>query len=343
MIAAVVLFVVLIALLAYLLYLLRTQPATAGSRAAHAGLQPVLVLEGPGKGSLPRFKHPMSAAWGPKGRIYVADTGNNRVVVFNQRGDFLFEFGSFGIAKPLPGTTATWKPGSLDYPTGIAVDKSDGTVYVADFYNNTIEVFDSQGKFLRNFPDPNKVVGHGGSGINGEGIAVTDVAVANGRVYATDAFQVLVFDRAGKLLQQFGRPGAGPGDLDRPNGITSAGDGSVIVADSNHSRLIRFSEGGRVLATIGRQVRVLSSPTTNPFILPRGLAALDDGSIIVADPLAMQLVRIGKDGKVVATYGERGLSPAQLNFANDVDANGRLLVVADRGNDRVQVVKMLGR
>lgn len=342
LIAALVLSVVLVALLVYLMYLLLDKPGVTANAATEAGLRSRLVLTGPGTGSRPQFKQPMAAAWGPDGRIYVADTGNNRICVFNAKGDFLFEFGTFGIAKPLAGSKATWKPGALDYPTGIDVDPSTGDVYVADFYNNTVEVFDQAGAYLRNFPDPNKVVGKGGSGFDGHGIAVTDVAVSGDRVYATDAFQILVFNRAGTLLQQFGKPGVGRGDLDRPNGVTADHDGSIVVADSNHSRLIRFDGRGRAVQTVGEQVKSLSEPTTNPFILPRGLSLLDDGSIIVADPLAMQLVRIGTAGQVVAKYGDRGVSPAQLNFANDVDARGRLLVIADRGNNRVQVVSMVG-
>ncbi len=342
LIIALVLFVVLLALI---LYLLLVKPASNVSQQTQQspGLESVLVLTGPGTGPTPTFKQPMSAAWGEGNRIYVADTGNNRIVAFNQNGKFLFEFGTFGIAKPLPGAKATWKPGSLNYPTGVSVDRETGEVYVADFYNNTIEVFDGNGKYLRNFPDPNKVTGKGGSGINGHGIAVTDVAVKDGRVYATDAFQVFVFDRSGTLLRQYGKPGAAAGDLDRPNGITAIANGGVIVADSNHSRLTAYDEFGKPVQTIGEQVRGLSAPTTNPFVLPRGLATLEDGSVIVADPLSMQLIKIGLKGDVAAKYGERGTYPAQFNFPNDVDANGKLLLVADRGNDRVQVVKMVGR
>ena len=206
--------------------------------------------------------------------------------MFDRSGKFLFEFGSFGIAKPLPGAKATWKPGSLNYPTGIAVDQANGEVYVADFYNNTIEVFDRNGKFLRNFPDPNKVAGKGGSGINGHGIAVTDVAVKDGRVYATDAFQVFVFDRSGTLLTQFGKPGARPG---RPRPPQRDHDARATAASSSPTRTTAESPRTTSSASPSRpsasRSAALRAPTTNPFVLPRGLTMLDDGSVIVADPL----------------------------------------------------------
>jgi sugar lactone lactonase YvrE len=344
-IALLVALVLLVVLLMLLLYLLLAEgPAgSAEPDAPRAGLQSVLVLTGPGKGSKPTFKQPMSAAWGTKDRIYVADTGNNRIVVFNKSGKFLFEFGTFGIAKPLAGSKVTWKPGSLNYPTGVAVDTETGDVYVADFYNNTIEVFDSQGKFLRNFPDPNKVVGKGGSGINGTGIAVTDVSVRDGLVYATDAFQVLVFEKSGKLVEQFGRPGDALGDLDRPNGIAWDDGGEIVVSDSNHSRVTRYSAKGEPIQTVGKQVTDLTETTDNPFVLPRGLTVLDDRSVIVADPLSMRLVKLSPAGAVERNLGERGEAGAQFNFPNDVDDLGTLLLVADRGNDRVQVVRMVER
>ena len=43
------------------------------------------VITGPGKGEKPRFLRPSGVAFGPGGDIYVADTGNNRIVVFDSR------------------------------------------------------------------------------------------------------------------------------------------------------------------------------------------------------------------------------------------------------------------
>ena len=54
--------------------------------ATRAGIEPVFSIVGPGKGAAPYFKRPMGAAFGLDGRIYVSDTGNNRVCVFNRDG-----------------------------------------------------------------------------------------------------------------------------------------------------------------------------------------------------------------------------------------------------------------
>ncbi len=63
------------------------------------------------------------------GRVYVTDTGNKRVVVFDPDGEPITQFGSVGI-----------DPGNFDEPVGIAVGK-EGKVYVADTWNQRVQVF----------------------------------------------------------------------------------------------------------------------------------------------------------------------------------------------------------
>lgn len=338
---AVVLLLVLVVLVGALLWLLRPVDITRRGGETQSGIEPVFVLYGPGTGKKPLFDNPVAAAWGPNGRIYVADSKNNRIVVFSNEGRYLQQFGEFGIAKPSAGSAVTWKPGRLNYPTGVATD-SDGDVYVADFNNDSISVFDDKGTFLRRFPDPNTPTGRGSSGAGGKGIAVTTVAVAGGKVYAADAFQVFVFDTDGTLLRQFGRPTAGPDGLDHPNGIAVDSQGRIFVSDSNHNRISAFSPDGQVLWNTGAPISDLQAATANPFVLPRGVTLLSDREILVADPLAHQLVKVTTSGEVVAAYGTRGEEPGQVNFPTGVAARGRLILVADKENDRVQAVRLVG-
>ena len=341
-IALVVLAVALAALIAILLALMQPVGITVTGGDPHAGIKPVFAMYGPGSGKQPLFHGPMASAWGPDGRIYVADSQNNRIVAFDAKGRYLFEFGSLGIAKPLGGNKITWEPGRLNYPTGVATNEK-GDIFVADFNNDSISVFDSQGQFLRRFPDPYRPTGRGGSGAGGGGIAVTAVAVMGDKVYATDAYQVLVFDSQGELLQQFGRPGVGPDGLDHPNGIAVDADGRIYVSDSNQNRVTAFSPAGEVLWTAGAPIKSLSGQSSNPFILPRGLTVLSDGSVLVADPLAQKLIRLTAQGMVSEEYGERGTLPGQVNFPNGAAANGKLILVTDKENNRVQVVELLGK
>ncbi len=98
-------------------------------------------------------------------RVYVADTGNNRVDVFDSSGAFLFAFGwKVNVATPEEKlqtcTTATGcqkgtegaGAGQLRGPEGIAVDSSSHAIYVGDGQSNhRVQKFTSSGEFLLTF------------------------------------------------------------------------------------------------------------------------------------------------------------------------------------------------
>ena len=336
---AVVLSVILVVLLGYLYVHLSRGGAPAPQPSASPGVEIVWQVFGPGEGEMPRFDGPMGVVANPDGRIYVTDSGNSRVCEFDAQGRFVREFGTFGVAKPSVGATATYEPGSLNYPVGIDLD-DDGNVYVASFYNDSIEVFDAEGTPLRRFPDPTQIVGKGGSGYGGRGIAVTDVAVSGDRVYATDAYQVVVFTLEGEFVTQWGKPGTGPGDLDRPNGIAVSEDGqTVYVSDSNHGRVTAFGPDGEVRWQVGTIAEGMDDDSDRPLQLPRGLCVESDGSILVTDAFSFEVVRISPEGEILARFGDRGVDAGQWNFANDVAPFRSFALVADKGNERVQMVR----
>ena len=84
------------------------------------------------------FNRPTDIAFAPSGDFYVSDGyGNSRVVKFSAEGKYLLAWGKRGTG-----------PGELNIPHSIAVD-SRGLVYVSDRENNRIQIFDADGKFLR--------------------------------------------------------------------------------------------------------------------------------------------------------------------------------------------------
>jgi DNA-binding beta-propeller fold protein YncE len=84
------------------------------------------------------FNKPTDIAWDSKGDFYVSDGyGNSRVVKFNKEGKYLLTWGTPGSG-----------PGEFHLPHSIAVDSKD-RVYVSDRENNRIQIFDSNGKFLK--------------------------------------------------------------------------------------------------------------------------------------------------------------------------------------------------
>jgi len=87
------------------------------------------------------FDRPTNVAVDSEGNVYVTDTFNARVQVFNADGEFLRMWGK-------PGTTA----GCFMRPKGIAIDRDDH-IYVVDSEFNNVQVFDTEGRTLLFFGD----------------------------------------------------------------------------------------------------------------------------------------------------------------------------------------------
>ncbi|MBE2185105.1 MAG: YIP1 family protein [Anaerolineae bacterium] len=73
----------------------------------------------------------------PNGFIYIADTGNGRIVKLNSDFEIIAEFGSDILVSP----------------TGIFVDE-EGTLYIADAGTNTIVILNSDGELINQFGRP---------------------------------------------------------------------------------------------------------------------------------------------------------------------------------------------
>lgn len=82
------------------------------------------------------FNFPTNIAIDREGRIYVVDTGNFRVQVFDSEGRFIKSIGKLGDT-----------PGSLARPKGIAID-SEGHIYVVDAAFQNFQIFDFDGNIL---------------------------------------------------------------------------------------------------------------------------------------------------------------------------------------------------
>jgi DNA-binding beta-propeller fold protein YncE len=85
------------------------------------------------------FSTPLGVAVDDDGNLYVADTLNERVQVFDADGEFVSAFGKQGDS-----------PGSFMRAKGIAVD-ADHHIYVTDAEFNNVQVFDKEGHFLAAF------------------------------------------------------------------------------------------------------------------------------------------------------------------------------------------------
>ena len=72
------------------------------------------------------------------------------------------------------------------------------------------------------------------------------------------------------------------------------------------------------------------------------MSVAQNGSILVADAFLFGLTSFTSRGVLVEGYGERGSAPGQFEFPNDVDVRGDLVLVADKENNRVQIIRWPG-
>jgi DNA-binding beta-propeller fold protein YncE len=84
------------------------------------------------------FNRPTDVGFAPGGDFYVTDGyGNSRVVKFTREGKFIKAWGTSGAG-----------PSQFNTPHAVVVD-SKGVLYVSDRENNRIQIFDGEGRFLR--------------------------------------------------------------------------------------------------------------------------------------------------------------------------------------------------
>ncbi len=97
------------------------------------------VTKDPGTGKSTQFFGPRDIAFDKKGQMLVTDTGNKRIQVFDNDGNFISQFGTEGT-----------QPGQFNEPVGLAVD-ANGSIFVADTWNKRIQVFSPEFVFMRQF------------------------------------------------------------------------------------------------------------------------------------------------------------------------------------------------
>ena len=196
-----------------------------------------------------------------QGHVYVADTGNSRIQVFDSEGQFLFKWGELGTGD-----------GQFYMPTGVAIGPN-GDVYVADISRRDVQRFDSEGQFLAKWSVPD---------MDGEDMLAPAVD-KKGNVYVPtlETKDVSKFDGEGKLLARIGEEGSGDGQLSDPWGVAVDSGGNVYVADSDNCRIQRFETWGVFQAKWGSCGSVTDRDllAMNTYQKPSGSARLDPISV----------------------------------------------------------------
>jgi uncharacterized protein (TIGR03437 family) len=312
-----------------------------------------------GAAGLAGLTGPQDIAFGPKGVLYIADTGN---AVIRQ-------VGTDGIISTVSGNNAVGISGdgvalklAMVSPFGVAVDSS-GVMYVAELGSNRIRKIDTSGNITT-------AIGDGTQGFAGDGGAPNKVEMSlptsvqvdsSGNLYFTDSLNNRIRKLSGGnvntyagngLVSRSGDGGAATSaQLNTPLGVAVDAAGNLYVADSLNNLVRRVDPKGVITTFAGNGTAGFGgdggAATSAQLNGPQGLAVDSAGNLYIADT---QNARVRKvSGGTISTVAGSGTSGfggdggaatgAQLNapFGVALDAAGNLYI-AEFGNNRIRKV-----
>ena len=279
------------------------------------------------------------------GNVYVADTGNNRVVELPWTGS------GYGPQTTLPLT-------GLISPMGMAVDAA-GNLYVASNGNDKVVKVTRTGN---GFGQQTKV----GTGLNGpSGVAVdmngnvyitdtldmrvdefiwtgsgytaeqeignyhrspTGVAVdGRGNVYFTDPYQNGISEQPWSATPYPTQVNLSQAQVSFPYAIAVDGNGNLYVADTDNNRVIMLPWTG---SEFGKQITVASG-----FNAPSGIAVDSNGQLYVADTGNNQVVKVDLSDPSVMSFANTYLGSTSTDSA-------RVALVENIGNQPLTLGSM---
>lgn len=209
---------------------------------------------------------PTGIAVGPDGLIYVCDTWNHRVVVLNESGHMVREFGAF--ADTLDSPDASPEPGLFFGPRDIAIANDE--IYVVDTGNERVQVFALDGTFLRAF---------GGTGSEaGQFIEPVGIVIdAAGRVYVADSgnARISIFSATGAPIEQWPVDAWVGYQYFEP--YLALDDAGQLYASSSATGSIEvFDQTGLVIQSV-------SQVGTQQLEQPVGIAWSPSGALLISD------------------------------------------------------------
>ncbi|MFQ5574069.1 MAG: 6-bladed beta-propeller [Terriglobia bacterium] len=269
------------------------------------------------------FNKPLSVSTDSQKNIYVSDTGNNRLMVFDRDGEYLRRVGKSSGKNKLQGVYGTY------------IDEKKDRVYVADWMRQRVSVFTDKGRFLFKFPRNGQAAAFGPLGFT-----PYDLASYKGKMYVTSNNGIYVFTKTGKFLERWGKRGTGIGDYDFPNGIAiDQKSGMIYVADTLNRRVVAIKGKNKIQWTLGRPDQ--NQSIVSFFALPRDVSVDNEGRVLVTDTFHHQIVVIDKKGALISIVGGRGTDDAKLNFPEGIAVTkDGVVYVADRENGRIQALRL---
>ena len=225
--------------------------------------------------------------------IFVSDMSNNRIVVFNENGEFIRSFGQ----------------NFLTWPNGVLCDNM-GRIFVTSRNNNKILVFGQSGEYISTFHNGNSLRGPRGISFDADGNLIVcdagnecvrffspdgnnfktiragrlrmpfDCVCHNSKVFVSDrdAHLIKVYNSNGRFLYEFRSYGPGEGKLRLPAGLAVDKMGHLLVCSLDNHRVQVFTLGGKFIAKFGEHGQKLGK-----MCGPTSVLVLKSGRIVVCE------------------------------------------------------------
>ncbi len=280
-----------------------------------------------GPATAAELNRPTGLVVDPRGNVYIADTGNNRIRLVDRQGVIRTVAGNrlarfCGDGGPAPRAC-------LRQPTGVALDGA-GNLYIADAGNNVIR----------------------------------RVAAGSDHAVTGDDALEIISTVAGNGLPTFCGDGQRATDacLNMPTDVVIDLTGALFIADKNNDRVRRVVDE-LIETVIGGAQRGLcgdGGPALRACLfLPAGLAIRTRPSpaLFIADVLNHRIRQVTPDGLITTVAGSGPVGPGQGGFSGDggpalrarlnepfdvvADTAGNVFI-ADTGNNRIRWVDAQG-
>lgn len=313
-----------------------------------------------------KLNHPEGISVDASGRIYIADTYNNRIRMIDAGGNITTIAGTGVAGYNGNGTPAT--QANINGPTCVLIDAA-GNLFFADSYNNAVRKIDPSGII-------GQVAGTGTGGFSGDGGAATSAQLlqpyalaldASGNIYITDTGnnRIRKVNTSGVISTVAGTGLSSPPNnngpalqagLANPAGIARDALGNLYISELMSHSIRKINSAGTITAVAGTGTAAFAGdggPADSARLSsPHALVADAQGNLWIADTGNNRIRKIGASD-TIATVAGAGTSSfagdggpalgAQFNKPSGMalDKSGSLYI-ADAANHRIRKITQAG-
>jgi DNA-binding beta-propeller fold protein YncE len=265
-----------------------------------------------GSGLNARFNGMHNLAVGPDGVVFLADTWNNCVRTFDPNDRIVRAFAGTG-AKGFSGDGGPAEKAKFGGIYCLCFDRDKQNLFITDLDNRRIRKVDMTTKLVTT------VAGNGQKGLPKDGADATGQPLIDPRAHTVDkdgnlwilersGHALRVVDRHGKIktVAGTGKAGMGTGPaleaaMNGPKHLCIDRDGSVLIADTENHRIVRFNPKDRTLSPVAGTGKkgtagVGGDPLKAQFNQPHGVAVHPTtGEIFISDATNGRVLKIVRE------------------------------------------------